>query len=183
MHLLSKEFDLSFLSTKFENISFQLFVSNDETCYISCIACYCEKSSQVIDNWRAIQNYMSVYYQPPSSLAIWNNYLAFFCVERLPQWEKYVIENDKYAVRKLILDGVQYLPDSVQAKILLNNYLLGADLKIKEISTPSKLDLSLPLSEYARGVPLDYKVESREKRAQIINDIIEFLRKNENKKS
>lgn len=183
MNLLSKDFDLSFLSSRFENIFFQLFVSNDENSYISCIACWCEKSSQVTENWSAIQNYMSVYYQPPGDLAVWNIYLAFFCVESLTQWEKYVIENDKYAVRKLVLDGIQASPNSAHAQTLINNHLLGADLELKESNMQPKLDFSLFLNDYVRGTPLDTKVASREERAQRINNIIGFLDRHETKES
>ena len=183
MHLLSKEYDLSFLSSKFKNIEFQLFVSDDVTSYISCIACWCEQSSQIIENWQTIQNYISGYYQPSGELTMWNLYLAFFCVESLPSWEKHEIENNKYAVRKLVLDGLKKLPDPTQANIFLNNHLLGADLELKDSSTLSNLNLPLTLSSYIHSVPLDSKVESREKRAQIINDIIEFLSEDENKKS
>lgn len=183
MNLLSKDFDLTFLSSKFENIDFQLFVSNDEASYISCIVCWCKTSSQIIENWSAIQNYMSAYYQPPGDLAIWNIYLTFFCLESLPQWEKYKIQNDKYAVRKLVLDGVQALPDSAHAQTLINNHLLGADLELKESSTQPKIDFSLFLNDYVRGVPLDTKFTSIEEREQRINNIIKFLGKHETKES
>lgn len=126
---------------------------------------------------------MSAYYQPPGELAVWNVYLTFFCVESLPQWEKYVIENDKYAVRKLILDGIQELPNSAHAQTLINNHLLGADLELKERNMQPKLDFSLFLNVYVRGTPLGFNDTSKEERAQKINDIIKFLGKHENKES
>lgn len=183
MHLSSKEFDLDFLSSRFKDMDFQLFVSNDTNSYISCVACWCKSASKVIENWSAIQNYVSVYYQPSGELALWNIYLAFFCVEDFPLWEKYVIENDKYAVRKLVLNGEQALPNSAQAVSILNNHLLGADLDLKESGAQSERGISLSLSDYVRGAPLDSKVGSREARALRINDIIELLNKDENQKS
>jgi hypothetical protein len=164
-------------------MDFQLFVSDDETCYISCVACWCKSASHIIENWGAIQNFISAYYQPPGELATWNIYLAFFCMEELPLWEKYVIENDKYAVRKLVLDRLQAMPTSADANILLNNHLLGADLDIKDNGARIAPEFSISLGEYVRGTPLDSKVESREARISRINDIIEFLSKDEDKKS
>jgi hypothetical protein len=171
------------LSSRFESMRFQLFVSDDPISYISCVACSCETSSQVVDNWRAIQNFISGFYQPVGELAIWNVYLAFFSIEKLSLWDKYEIENDKYAVRKLVLDGQQTLPDTSQAIERLSRHLLGTDLVLKKSTVELAQDSSLPLEKYVRGVPLDSQVKSREVRAQMINNIIEFLEENENKKS
>ncbi|MBU9824912.1 ABC-three component system middle component 1 [Rahnella perminowiae] len=183
MHLLSKDFDLDFLSTRFEALDFQLFVSNDDISYMSCIACWCEKSSQVVDNWGVIQNYLSGYYQPPGDIALWNTYLAFFCVETLPLWEKYKIQNDKYAVRKLVLDGTDKVLSYPEALTLLNNHLLGADLELTERDMDTTNSFSLSLGDYVRGTPLDSRVESREDRARRIDNIIKYLSQDENKKS
>ncbi|MBA1233560.1 hypothetical protein G7Z98_03165 [Pseudomonas stutzeri] len=183
MNLSSKDFDLSFLSSRFQNMDFQLYVSDDEFSYISCIACLCEASSQIIDSWRNIQNYVSAYYQPPGELAIWNVYIAFFCINKFPLWEKYEIENDKYAARKLVLDDHQALPNSEQVIERLSCHLLGTDLVLNEHTAEATQDVSLSLDEYVRGAPLDSKVESRETRARMISNIIEFLNKDENKKS
>lgn len=163
-------------------MTFQLFVSNDVNCLISCITCSCNYASQVVENWSAIQNLISVYYQPEGELAIWNIYLAFFCMERVPLWEKYVIENDKYAVRKLVLDNLQSLPDTGQALSLLNDQLLGTDLEIKDSEINRKKEFSIALGEYVRGTPLDTSVESRMYREEKINKIIGFLHRDENKK-
>lgn len=183
MNLLSKDFDLSFLSSRFNNIEFQLFVSNDPISYISCIACLCSSSAEIIENWRPIQNFVSGFYQPPGELSIWNIYLAFFCVETLPLWDKYEIENDKYAVRKLVLDGQQVLPNATQVIDSLSKNLLGSDLVLDARADEPVKEISLSLEEHVRGVPLDSTTESREERARMINNIIEILNKDENKKS
>jgi len=78
MNLSSKDFDLSFLSSRFQNMDFQLYVSDDEFSYISCIACLCEASSQIIDSWRNIQNYVSAYYQPPRRIGNLERIHSFF---------------------------------------------------------------------------------------------------------
>lgn len=113
-------------------MDFKLYVSDDSLSYISCIVCLCESSSQVIDNWNAIQSYVSGHYQPPGALGIWNIYLAFVCTEKLPLWEKYQIENDKYAVRKIVLDDQQILPSPIQVIEVLSQHLLGSDLVLDE---------------------------------------------------
>tara|TARA_R110000868_G_scaffold133150_2_gene344603 strand:+ start:131 stop:670 length:540 start_codon:yes stop_codon:yes gene_type:complete len=179
MKLLIEEVDLGFLSANYENIGFQMFRSDDPLSFISCIACVCETSAEVIESWRAIQNIISVHHQPSGGLASWNVYLAFITVDNVPVWEKYEIENNKYAARKIILDGLPEVPSSEQLAIELQKQLLGSDLTLgPRVNEPR--EVLLPLDEYVRGAPLDSKNESREKRALMINNIIELLNKNEN---
>lgn len=181
MNLSSKAFDLNFLSSRFEQMTFQLFVSDDENSFISCISCSCHDAELIVENWTAIQNFISAYYQPKGEWAMWNIYLAFFCVERVPLWDKYVIENDKYAVRKLISDNLDALPNIEQIVSVLNNQLLGADLNIDRSKKEEKQEFSFFLSQYVRGTPLDGLIESKVVREQKINEIIGALEKNENK--
>lgn len=183
MKLSSKQHDLAFLNSEFENISFDFFASDDSLYCITCIACWCKTSTEVTSNWRAIQNLVSVHHQPPGELARWNIYLAFFCKESLPIWEKYVIQNDKYSVRKIIIDGLEKLPDSTEAELILNNHLLGADLKLKDKDRRVEQEAALSMTRYISGAPLDSTGDSRRKRAEMINNIIEFLNKDENQKS
>lgn len=179
MKLLSEEVDLDFLSDQYENIRFNMFRSDDPLSFISCITCVCETSAEVVENWPAIQNIVSVHHQPAGGLAAWNVYLVFVTVEQVPLWEKYEIENNKFAARKIIIDGLLEIPSLEQLAIELQNQLLGSDLTLDtRVNAPKEALLSL--ERYVRGAPLDSKIESREKRAQMINSIMEFLKNNEN---
>ena len=138
-----------------------------------------ETSEDIVKNWRAIQNIVSVKHQPAGNLAAWNVYLAFVTVEQVPLWEKYEIENNKFAARKIIIDGLMEIPSPEQLAIELQKQLLGSDLTLgARVNDPKEALLSL--ERYIRGAPLDSKTESREKRAQMINNIMEFLNNNEN---
>lgn len=178
MKLLNKEIDLNFLSSQYQNIDFQMFISDDRLSFISCIVCVFDTSAEVMESWRAIQNIVSVHYQPSDGFAAWNVYLALVTVETIPLWEKYEIENNKYAARKIILDGLPEVPSPDQLSIELQKQLLGSDLTLDpRVNEPREAQLSL--EDYVRGAPLDSKAESREKRAVMINNIIEFLNSNE----
>lgn len=179
MKLLGEEFDLGFLSAQYEKIGFYMFRSDDPLSFISCITCVCETSAEVVENWQAIQNIISVHHQPSGGLASWNVYLAFVTKEQVPLWEKYEIENNKFAARKLIIDGIPEIPSPDQLAIELQKQLLGSDLTLDpRVNDPKEALLSL--ERYVRGAPLDSKIESREKRAQMINNIMEHLNNNEN---
>jgi hypothetical protein len=177
--LLIKESDLGFLSAEFENIQFHMIRSNDHISFISCIACVCKTSNDIVENWRAIQNMVAVYHQHSGDVDAWNMYLAFVSAANVPIWEKYEIENNKFSARKIVLDGLQEIPSIDQLIIELEKQLLGSDLKLE--TRPNHVEENLThLEKYYRGIPLDSKSESREKRASIINNIIESLNSNEN---
>ncbi|AVB30196.1 ABC-three component system middle component 1 [Proteus mirabilis] len=179
MNLLIKNVDLSFLSAQYENIEFHMFCSDDHFSFISCIVCICESPEVVIESWRAIQNIVSVYHQPAGELAAWNVYLVFVTPSCVPVWNKYEIENNKFAARKIILDYLPEIPNIDQLAVELQKQLLGTDLALDQRADESREAL-LSLIDCVRGIPLDSKKESKEKRTLEINRIIEWLQKNEN---
>lgn len=122
---------------------------------------------------------MAVYHQSSGGFDAWNMYLAFFSAENVPVWEKYEIENNKFSARKIVLDGLQEIPSIDQLITELEKHLFGSDLTLETRSGHVE-ENSTHLEKYYRGAPLDYKIESREKRALMINNIIESLSRNEN---
>lgn len=179
MNLLIKDVDLSFLSVDHQNIDFYMFCSDDDFSFISCIACICESSKVVLESWRTIQNITTVYQQPAGELAAWNVYLVFFTPDRIPVWNKYEIENDKFSARKIIIDDLPEIPNIDQLRIELQKQLLGTDLTLDKNNDESR-NSSLSLISCVRGIPLDSTRESKEQRAEMINSMIECLQQNEN---
>ncbi|KAE8177770.1 ABC-three component system middle component 1 [Photobacterium carnosum] len=179
MKLLTKESDLEFLSAEYENIQFHMLRSNDRLSFISCIVCVYETAQEMIENWRAIQNLVAVYHQHSGGFDAWNMYLAFVSVENVPINEKYEIENNKFSARKIVLDGFKEAQHIDQLIIELENQLLGSDLSLESREYPQEKNLS-SLKDYYSGAPLDSKHESREKRASMIDKLIENLNTNEN---
>lgn len=181
MKLSIEDYNFEFIDAEFDDLEFHMLRSDDKLSYISCIVCLCKEPSIIVKNWRVIQNLVSVHHQPPGNLASWNVYIAFVTKGVVPIWDKYQIENDKYAARKLIIDGCAELPALGQLKALMERQLLGADLMLDPRVTEARKPL-LSLEKFVRGAPLDQKTESKEKRASMINKIIESLNINENQK-
>lgn len=179
MKLLIKEINLEFLSTEYENFQFHMLRSDDRLSFISCIVCVCETAQDIIKNWRKIQNLIAVYHQSTGSFDAWNMYLVFVSAENVPVWEKYEIENNKFSARKIVLDELQEIPSIDQIIVELEKQLFGSDLTLENRSDQVE-EKSTHLEKYYRGAPLDSKSESREKRASMINNIIESLSRNEN---
>lgn len=179
MKLLSEEADFSALCEEYRNMGFHMFRSDASTPFISCIVCVCERSEDIVENWQAIQSMVSVYHQPSGGLAAWNVYLTFVTSSRVPVWEKYLIENNKFVARKIILDEFTGVPSPERLAIELHKQLLGSDLTLSTRLHES-IKITHPLKEYVSGAPLDAKIDSKEKRALMINKMIEFLSNNEN---
>lgn len=179
MKLLTKENDLEFLSAEYENIKFHMLRSDEHLSFISCIVCVCETAQEIMKNWRAIQNMVAVYHQHSGGFDAWNMYLAFVSTERISVWDKYEIENNKFSARKIVLDGLQGILDIDRLILELERQLLGSDLKPE--TQPSHVEENATdLEKYYRGAPLDSKNESKEKRALMIDKIIESLNSHEN---
>lgn len=179
MKLLTKEINLDFLSAKYENIHFHMLCSDDRLSFISCIVCVCKTAQEVIQNWRSIQNMVAVYHQHSGAFDGWNMYLVFVSSERISVWEKYEIENNKFSARKIVLDSLYGTPNIEQLIIELERQLFSSDLKLE--TQPIHIEEnSTDLEKYYRGAPLDSKNESKEKRALMIEKIIESLNNYEN---
>lgn len=179
MKLLTKKSDLGFLSAEHENIKFHMLGSDDDFSFISCIVCVSETAQEIIENWRSIQNMVAVYHQNSGGFNAWNMYLAFVSTESVAVWEKYEIENNKFSARKIVLDGLQEILDIDQLIIELESQLFGSDLKLETQPSPGE-ENSTDLEKYYSGAPLDPKIESKEKRALMIDKIIENLNSDEN---
>ncbi|QQT57388.1 ABC-three component system middle component 1 [Acinetobacter johnsonii] len=179
MKLLSDDIDLNFLCSQYQQMQFHMFRSDDHLSFISCIVCLCDKSEDIVEHWQTIQNIVYVHNQPSKELVAWNVYLVFVTTGRIPTWQKYEIENNKFVARKIVLDSFLELPSIEQLGIELEKQLLGSDLKLNELVNEI-VDLELPLKEYFRGAPLDSKPESKERRTLMINNIIELLNQHEN---
>lgn len=175
MKLLNKNSDLSFLNSQFNDGEFNLFVSDDPLCYMSCFVCCFKNKNAVIESWETLQNLISAYYQPHTELARWNVYIVFICIEKLAEWDKYLIENDTYTARKVIIDNIEKLPHLNQIEQILNNYLLGADLKMQNKKDQTHPKLASNLDKLMDLIPLESTNEAKIKRADVINKLIKVM--------
>lgn len=178
MKLSKKSIEIDFLITEFEDIDFDYFSSEEN--FLSCFTCRCNTAKEISLNWNAIQSLLSAYYKPQSKIAKWNIYIIFFCSEKLLLQDKYVIQNDKYAARKIIFDDFQYKPTLNEIEHIINNELLGCDLNLVETKKEDLLNLDPEIIKIIQGTPPDMSVRSKELRKEKIEQIIEYASRNEN---
>lgn len=174
--------DLEFLQSEFENVRFELF-SCDQLQFINCIVCWFGSSGEMAANWKAIQSIVSLKFKPGARFSRWNIYLVMLCPDRLDIREKYVIENDRYAARKVVLDSQGDQPTIERVERLVNVELFGADLKLQETLPKVQAGIKLSIASLIKNAPIDSTSESKKKRGEIVKKLIEYYRRNENKES
>lgn len=180
---LSKtDHDFGLLASDFKSIKFELF-SSEELNFINCIACWFSSSQELAKKWKEIQSIISLKFKPEGRFSRWNVYLVLLSPDTLDNRMKYIIENDRYAARKIVFDGLktQISTEDVERKI--NVELLGTDLKLQEIAPSPSSKVELSIAALIKGTPIDTTNESKVARSKVITNLIEFYKKNEDKKS
>ncbi|MGE6197354.1 ABC-three component system middle component 1 [Aeromonas media] len=180
MKLSNKLQDFSYLATEFEGARFELYASDEA--FLNCIVCWLQSANDLVNSWQAIQSIVSVKFKPEGRYAKWNIYLVLLCVDKLDVKEKYVIQNDRYAARKIVLDGLSVLPDSQAVEKMVNIELLGTDLELKVVSENTKEGADISIASLVKGAPSATTSAAKEERVAMINKLIEFLSNDENKK-
>ena len=176
MKLLHKSFDLDFLKSEFNEISFELFTTENQ--FINCITCLCDSANEVMSDWKGIQSLISAYFKPKKEFSKWNVYLVIFCKEKIPIRDKYIIQNDKYAVRKIVIDGVNETLDINEITKSINEELLCLDLSTEQKNYTKSQKNDPLLYDLVKGTPLDKSDNSKYQRESIIKKLIEHFNEN-----
>ncbi|MEX5540325.1 ABC-three component system middle component 1 [Pseudomonas poae] len=178
--LSKKDIDLGFLTSEFKGLKVELF-SSDALSFINCIVCWFRTSQDLMGQWEDIQSIISLGFKPEARFSKWNIYLVLLSETPVDIRDKYVIENDRYAARKIVIDGVhrELTTEEVEAK--LNIELLGADLELRKNAPSSTSTLKLAIAPIIKNVPVDSTSSSKDKRGEVVNKLIEYYKQNENK--
>ncbi len=180
--LSKKDHDLSFLTSEFEGLRVELFSAN-ELSFINCIVCWFDSSQELVEKWKAIQSIISFRFKPEARFSKWNIYLVMLCQDSIEMRDKYVIENDRYAARKIVLDRLGKSLTTKEVETKINVELLGTDLELEK-TTPSLIsNVKLAIAPLIKNAPTDLTKKSKDRRGEIVNKLIEYYKKNENKKS
>lgn len=157
-----------------------------EASYISCFVCQINHE-HLAKHWEHIASLIATYHQAEldDNLKIWNIYLVFVLSETISKSLRYQIENDKFSMRKLVIER-KLVIDQLGANIsdeemieIINNELLGHDLVLTQEN--SSIDL-LAEKSYVRTqvemlgkIPLSNKSGDPEKRLEQLNKLAKVL--------
>lgn len=189
MQLFRSDVNLTFLLNIIPQVKFALYQSDDNKTFINCFVAYFEDNESCAQYWRAINNEIAVEYQPslPDEFSSWNIYLALVTPLAMDKHLKYRLENDRFALRKIVLSGPSYVSGTCDemtiehdgVRIALENSILGRDLKLSSSAddVSCKVELSNPFREFLSTMsplPLDGKDKSSEVRRVRINELLEW---------
>ncbi|EAA5206265.1 hypothetical protein DTU20_15655 [Salmonella enterica subsp. enterica serovar Westhampton] len=145
-----------FLSHQFPEVRFLLFKSEPYT-YISCFVCLVDDELELLRLWKKVVSVIAYDYQAnfEQKFEAWNIYLVFVCSGPVSKKNKYEIENDKFSMRKMVVENA--IPD-FDIERYLNNEILGANLKLGSIfsyvpmsENDDVTDLQKKLYEFGNG--------------------------------
>jgi hypothetical protein len=119
---------ISFLTESFSELDFKLF-DTKTTDSINCFVCSGNTNVTLLKYWSQITSCIATEFQAKlnNKYLAWNIYLVFLCTETIDKTLKYKIENDKFSMRKLVIDNPHIQNDIDK---LLNNEILGHDLEL-----------------------------------------------------
>ena len=164
MNFFSKAQLPDLLSERDGRYDLSLFVTGDSKRISAFVVCGLMES-QLAELWEEINNRVAIDYQAGLSddFSRWNVYLVFLVSGLISKQLRYTIENDKFALRKLMVFVIR----------LLNDEILGHDLVVDPVENalvPGQNYNSRifdVLSEY-ESIPSDNKLESKELREKVI---------------
>lgn len=127
--LLSKVECPLFLNETYPNQNFMLMSTGDEDA-ISCFVHWVDNSELLEAYWSQVSSSIAIEYQSnlTSIFASWNIYLVFICKTPVDRSLRYQIENDRFSMRKIIIDEGNYTEREVIN--FMNSEIFCADLDL-----------------------------------------------------
>ncbi|MEI6892925.1 MAG: ABC-three component system middle component 1 [Pontiella sp.] len=183
-----KENDDEKLGLKFAKLypNFNLYKFETELregALLCAFCCHISTGKELDKKWRAINSYVSALSldNRKSEFERWNSYLIFVCDEEVETPLKYEIENDKFAMRKIVEQKPDGWDDEDPGKALielLNNRLLLTHIDLSGYKTEDS-PASPVLSKWGQNivdeeVPFDPRKElSKDTRSAWIREALE----------
>lgn len=183
MQLFLNNSNVGFLKGVASNVDFSFFQSDDERNLISCFVARFSYNEDCAKYWQLISSEIAVEYQSSlqDEFLSWNIYLALVTPSAMDKHLKYRIENDRFAVRKLVLTGPKF-PSASDAVVreTLENSILGRDLELSNVGgrVGDQLESSSGFRDFLSNslqLPLDGKERSSEIRRLRISELLERL--------
>lgn len=177
-----EDMNLQSLNDAFPEVPFRLYKSmvseKKPESFFSAITCVIDDESTLEDLWDKISSLISVDYQMEliDEFSRWNIYLMFITKQSVSNKVKYRIENDKFSVRKIVVDNFSAEPNLSIVVSYLNNHILSNDLRIEKgpvnLSTDDVERSEFTKNLMAANLPLGNSDKDKEKRSIWLNNAV-----------
>jgi hypothetical protein len=178
LQLLLSDKIVEFLRRRWPEIDFYLFKSSPDE-FISCFVAVYASEGLLVETWESITSVIAAEYQQEldCAYAAWNIYLACICNEPVRKEVKYRIENDRFALRKMVLDGNAGGLSIEAIKSDLDEIILASGLQVSsaqdKTQTPPTPGLLQDLIDNWSPIPGDGKESSINIRRAHISSLLE----------
>jgi len=174
-------------SNKFDFYSFVYSITSHSR--LTCICINLNEEATLVEHWERITNEIAIEFisKLNDSFSKWNCYLIFICTKPLSRAIKYKIENDKFAIRKIVIDDFKRKLTDGEVTRLLNERILSSKIVLTQ-NTSSNSKGEVKLSDSANRVldidiPIDSAVDSMKQRKVWIEKELKRISINENQTS
>lgn len=163
-------------------------VTKGEEKMLSCFTVKFKRAEELDHYWEEIVAEIAINYvnEQTDTFSIWNCYCVFLCPKKVPKELKYKIENNKFAMRKIVIDSFPNLDDESKVIEALNKRILSFNVRASLVSQEKKLVRppvtlsSLSINLLKEGLSIDRTNQSIDARNDWINNQLINLEKNEN---
>ncbi|MGJ7067123.1 ABC-three component system middle component 1 [Morganella morganii] len=165
-------------------------IENKKT-ILSCFTIYFDTTKDLDLSWEKFVTEIAINYinEQTDKFSIWNCYCVFICSHEVPKELKYKIENNKFAMRKIVIDSFPQTIDQTEICNTINNRILSFNVKkslVSQTGSPTRPPIILSsLSNDLLKTELiaDRTNQSIDDRNEWINKQLKRLEDNENQKS
>lgn len=180
--------DLSFLTAvpgDWHHACFDIYIGQDHSNPVTVFCCQTATLHDLEANWTEINGTIATDYiaDIENSFERWNTYLLFVCSEVTPPALQYEIENNKFAMRKMVEVAAGKTLSDNELAVILNEKILASKIKL----THEQLQVDAPLvfsavtnSLLAADLSVDTKKESRDGREEWLKSELARTTDNEN---
>jgi len=159
-------------------------LEGDKNSKLTCFS-FLITSTDLENIWQSITNEVAMNYiaHLENGFSKWNCYIVFLCSSEISKDLKYKIENDKFAARKILLEGISETISEDEITIIINNKILDLNIHLSDSlqSRSENIELStISQNLLSKDLPLDRKDESIKQRQEWINIELKRIVLNEN---
>ncbi|NQZ07789.1 MAG: hypothetical protein HRT35_11565 [Algicola sp.] len=124
--------DLTVVEREFEGWHISSFKVSIGRGHIVAYCCQTTNSADFANEWQQINSYIAAKYVAKNKQPFerWNSYLLFVCTAKIPKALRYEIENNKFAMRKIVVGEAGTVLNDEALAIVLNREILSTNVTI-----------------------------------------------------
>jgi hypothetical protein len=128
--------DLTAVAREFEDWIISSFTVAIGSGQVVAYCCQSTLLSSFTEQWQQINSYLAAKYVAKNKQPFerWNSYLLFVCADNIPNTLRYEMENNKFAMRKIVVGNAGEVLDDSALRVILDREILSTNVRVTSIS-------------------------------------------------